>query len=186
MTSAGIRRYALYAFACIALFGLDRFVKILVVERLKEPVELIPSLLELEFTGNEDFIFGLSVPFWLIVTVIVIVMVFMVFLALHEARFKRHPNTFFIMVVLVGAISNLIDRVAFGYVVDYVSIPKLTVFNIADAYIVVSVAILFILMSAQGRKKQAPAQHNEAQPAPHPSSQPAKSQPEEHQPEGSV
>lgn len=53
--------------------------------------------------------------------------------------------------ILGGALSNLIDRLRQGYVVDFVSIKSLPIFNIADSCIVVGVAILaYYLLTTQG------------------------------------
>jgi signal peptidase II len=45
---------------------------------------------------------------------------------------------------LSGAVGNLIDRLQFGYVTDYISVGSFAIFNIADASITVGVAILIL------------------------------------------
>jgi len=45
---------------------------------------------------------------------------------------------------LGGAVGNLIDRLKFGYVIDFISIADFPVFNVADASISIGVAILLI------------------------------------------
>lgn len=47
---------------------------------------------------------------------------------------------------LAGAVGNLIDRVIFGHVTDFISVGTFPVWNIADASITVGVAILLIGM----------------------------------------
>ncbi|TAK31743.1 MAG: signal peptidase II [Chloroflexota bacterium] len=47
---------------------------------------------------------------------------------------------------LGGAVGNLVDRVRYGYVVDFFDLQVWPVFNVADASIVVGVAILFYLL----------------------------------------
>jgi len=53
---------------------------------------------------------------------------------------------FYLPLVLIcaGAISNLIDRLLYNGVIDYIEISVLPVFNIADIMIVVGVILLFI------------------------------------------
>lgn len=48
------------------------------------------------------------------------------------------------IILLSGIISQSIDRVGQGYVIDYINIFNLTTINLADLYIVISVAILII------------------------------------------
>lgn len=60
---------------------------------------------------------------------------------------------------LGGAIGNLIDRVVFGSVTDFVAFPHYPAFNVADSSIVVGVAILmwFLLFGEEhGRNPQTP------------------------------
>lgn len=54
---------------------------------------------------------------------------------------------------LGGAIGNLIDRVAFGSVTDFIQFPHYPAFNIADSSIVIGVAILmwFLLFKSDGK-----------------------------------
>lgn len=45
---------------------------------------------------------------------------------------------------LAGALGNVIDRIRFGQVTDFISVGNFAVFNIADASISIGVAILFL------------------------------------------
>ena len=49
--------------------------------------------------------------------------------------------------IIGGATGNLIDRVRFGYVVDFLDFRVWPVFNIADCAIVVGVAILAFIIT---------------------------------------
>lgn len=53
---------------------------------------------------------------------------------------------------LGGALGNLIDRLLFGPVTDFVSIGRFAVFNVADASISVGTAILIIAMWIEERQ----------------------------------
>lgn len=57
---------------------------------------------------------------------------------------------------LGGAIGNLIDRLLFGPVTDFVSVGTFAIFNVADASISIGVAVLAVLMLSEAlaeRKK---------------------------------
>lgn len=59
---------------------------------------------------------------------------------------------------LGGAIGNLIDRVAFGSVTDFIQFPHYPAFNIADSSIVIGVAILvWFLVFAEERGRRSGA-----------------------------
>jgi signal peptidase II len=57
--------------------------------------------------------------------------------------------------ILGGALGNLIDRVAFGPVTDFISVYTFAIFNVADASISCGVALMLLLMLFE-RKKPAP------------------------------
>lgn len=54
---------------------------------------------------------------------------------------------------LGGAIGNLIDRIRFGYVIDFISIGEFPVFNVADAAISTGVVVLLISVLVQEYKE---------------------------------
>ena len=47
--------------------------------------------------------------------------------------------------VFAGGVSNLIDRIFKGYVVDFIQMKFFGIFNVADAFIVISISIIIIL-----------------------------------------
>ena len=46
--------------------------------------------------------------------------------------------------IFAGGVSNLIDRIFRGYVVDFIQMKFFGIFNIADVFIVISVCILIL------------------------------------------
>jgi signal peptidase II len=57
---------------------------------------------------------------------------------------------------LGGAVGNLIDRLTIGAVTDFISVGMFYIFNVADASINVSVALLLLLSWFHERKPSAP------------------------------
>jgi signal peptidase II len=55
--------------------------------------------------------------------------------------------------VLAGAVGNMVDRIAFGSVVDFIDIGlgslRWYVFNLADAYVTVGAGLLILFYSSQ-------------------------------------
>jgi signal peptidase II len=58
---------------------------------------------------------------------------------------------------LGGALGNLIDRLTFGTVTDFISVGNFAIFNIADASISTGVAFLALLMFFESRSETGPA-----------------------------
>jgi signal peptidase II len=69
--------------------------------------------------------------------------------ALWRRRGRTNIETAALVLVAGGAAGNLIDRVARGYVVDFVHVEHWPVFNMADVWLVAG-AILLIVASMRG------------------------------------
>ena len=54
-------------------------------------------------------------------------------------------RSFVLGLLLIGAFSNLLDRILFGGVVDFIALGFWPSFNLADAYLVVGVAWMMYL-----------------------------------------
>jgi signal peptidase II len=134
-----------------AVIILDQFTKFLVNTRLVPIGEyiVIPGLLEFTYVQNRGIAFGMFQDLrWFFVTVTsIIAIVVLIFI------FKMFKKYFFYTICLSlifgGAIGNIIDRIRFGYVTDFIHFSFFPpVFNIADSAVVVgaialSIAILF-------------------------------------------
>lgn len=60
-----------------------------------------------------------------------------------------------LMMELGGAFGNLIDRIRFGHVVDFISVGNFPVWNIADGCITVGVFILLLGVWVQENREKA-------------------------------
>lgn len=65
-------------------------------------------------------------------------------LALTFFKTKNHNQRIFITLIFSGAVSNLVDRLRIGCVVDYVDLKFFPAFNFADAYITIGVVLIAI------------------------------------------
>ena len=81
-------------------------------------------------------------------------------IALWMARLKKHEMMLGIALALIlgGAIGNLIDRIAYGYVIDFLDVYYQSwhwpVFNVADSAITLGVILLILESFGVGRVKQ--------------------------------
>jgi signal peptidase II len=73
--------------------------------------------------------------------------------------FPRIPRTDWVLrlalcLQFAGAVGNLLDRLNYGYVSDFISILNFPVFNLADLSISIGVALLIIVMWVRDRDKK--------------------------------
>ena len=133
------------------LVFLDRISKIWIVANLKgkENIVIIKNVFEFEYVENTGAAFSSfsgQQTFLIILTSIILLFVLFLFVRVPDTKRYILLNIAFTM-LLSGAVGNLIDRVKDHYVVDFlyfvpINFPR---FNIADTFICVSVALLFIL-----------------------------------------
>lgn len=65
----------------------------------------------------------------------------------------KNSLSFASALLLGGAVSNLMDRLRFGYVVDYIDIGSLPVFNLADVAIVIGAVLLVKDLSTKSQAR---------------------------------
>ncbi len=87
------------------------------------------------------FSFGVSNQTMIVVSVIVIFLITVWCLVPFPGERKF---SFATTVLLVGALSNLYDRLAYGGVIDFIHIGQTTVINLSDIYIIVPLVFLVI------------------------------------------
>lgn len=95
-----------------------------------------------ELAYNDGIAFGIDLPIWAIWTITIGILVLGTWLVIENKLWRDKWHLVGLALILAGAVGNLIDRVRFGYVVDFIKIYWWPNFNLADAFIVLAV-ILF-------------------------------------------
>lgn len=108
----------------------------------RRSIEIIPGFFNFTFVRNTGSAFGLFQGQSAILTVLA--MGAIVFLAAYYFRQARHDSLVAIALALQlgGAVGNVIDRLRYGYVVDFLDFPRFPTFNVADSAITVGVVLL--------------------------------------------
>jgi len=146
------RHLLLSLIALCSLLLADQYTKWLAISHLKgqEPFVIISRVLEfsyLENTGAAFSSFAGRQTLLICLTTVVTLLLLWKYLTLPGGR-RFVPMRFCMLLIISGAVGNLIDRVSRNYVVDFIyfvpiDFPK---FNVADIYITVGVAILALLL----------------------------------------
>jgi len=133
----------------VAVLGLDQLSKRIVAHAIApgDEVGVLPGI-ELVHTRNHGVAFGLAAGDQMLVTILVGVA--LMALLLYFATHARRPLVWLPTGLLLGgALGNLLDRVRTGSVVDFIQLPLgWPPFNLADASIVVGVAILLYVIES--------------------------------------
>lgn len=147
------RRLGIPAIIAATIIILDQWTKAWVLRMWPLPqtgeIDLIGKWLSLTYVRNEGIAFGLfqGVPQLFTVTSLLIVTGAIYFYLRHV---PEHDRWLPIMLGLItgGAIGNVIDRLRFGYVVDFIKTldGRFPVFNVADSSVVVGVLLMTVHM----------------------------------------
>lgn len=143
-------RRATLGLIALGVIAVDRGSKMVVDDMdLAAPYQLVGSYLQIIRGENRGGLFGIlqgSAPLLALLSVGVI----LALVIYHEReRLPRvSPLTVGAGLLIGGAIGNLIDRVAFGYVLDFIDVGvgslRFWTFNIADAGISLGIVILLV------------------------------------------
>lgn len=129
----------------IAIFFVsDRLLKVLSISGRKS-FSLIGDILTFSFTPNYFIAFSLPVGGKILEVTILILIVLMIVFSLY-LLFKKYsvPLIIGLAAIILGAVSNYIDRLRLGYVIDYLYLKYFTVFNLADALIAFGTILILI------------------------------------------
>ncbi len=107
--------------------------------------------LAIRHVHNSGIAFGLFAGATAIVVLVTVAIVGSL-LAFFARSARRHPLLpVAVGLVLGGSISNLVDRVRNGHVTDFIAVEYWPRFNLADAFIVIGVGLLFLSFVAADR-----------------------------------
>jgi signal peptidase II len=134
----------------IAIFFIaDRYLKFIALANYAtEPIRLIRNIFSFNFTPNYYMAFSLPFGGTILNSLIILIIFSLIFLIFYLILNKQDQRCIALLLtfILFGAISNILDRLVYGYVIDYFELKYFTVFNLADAMISLG-ALIIILKS---------------------------------------
>lgn len=149
---------SLYPLIGLAVIVLDQLSKFAVRSNMRpgDRIPLIGDWLSFYYVQNTGTAFSMFegnklVTFVLATVLIVICIAFII----SEIRAGRSLVPLLLSCVAAGGISNLIDRIALGFVTDMISCGSFAVFNVADIFVTCGCVILMIvLVSSYGDSRE--------------------------------
>lgn len=150
---------ALVFLAAFLVFAADRLTKYFVVSSLStaESVRVIPGIFHITLVLNNGAAFGIFKnmgAFFIGATVLAAALI--LFYVLRSESMNA-AVTAALGLILGGALGNLVDRVRFGYVIDFLDLRVWPVFNVADSAITVGAAILVLsIVCNKGKIRENP------------------------------
>ena len=186
-----MRQIALFFAIALAGAGLDLLTKHLAFLHVSNYYEItvIDGFFAIGRTTNPGVVFGkfgAAPVLWLVVSIVAVPAIIAIFLA--GKRPKGWIQTMSLAMILAGTLGNMVDRIAFGAVRDFIKFYLRSatgpdrvwpLFNLADAFICVGVFLLSVEMMFFEDKKtprplrEGPAAEPPPVPAPAPPTAPS-------------
>lgn len=139
----------IYIFSILFLL-IDQIIKIFISSKmiLNQSIILIKNFFNITYVHNTGAAFSIlsgARMFFILIGLFTLI-----FLALYIRRLEEidELDKFSYPLLLGGILGNLIDRIIYGYVIDYISLNifgyHFPIFNFADMCIVIGVILIFI------------------------------------------
>ena len=135
----------------LTFLAFDQYTKYLAVVHLKDqaPIILWENVLQLQYLENRGSAFGMlqNQKFFILFVGFVFMTVLLFFLFKLPKTKKFRVVHVALSAIIAGGLGNMIDRIRFDYVVDFIYFVPINfpIFNVADCYIVVFTILLFFL-----------------------------------------
>lgn len=141
-----------YILLGLVLIIVDQITKILVKDLM-----IIKNFLKFTYIKNTGAAFGILSGNRIIIILVTLILIgYLIYDSLKNNKTKL--ELFSYLLIISGAIGNLIDRVFFGYVRDFISFTlfskEMAIFNVADIYITFGVIIYLYIIIRDGSNER--------------------------------
>ncbi len=141
----------------VLFVAFDEWVKNTALRRLPG-VEILTETKMFVFAIHKNYGLAFDIPFRREFIILITLFLGYYLLKIAYQNFTRHPDlSFASLLIIVGALGNLFDRIVYGFTVDYILLFGRSAFNLSDIIIILGV-ILFLLASRR------PKGHNHVHP----------------------
>ena len=129
----------------ILILSLDQLTKILATNNLllNQSLPVIKNIFHLSLIHNRGAAFGIlknQIPLFIFTSFSAIILI--IFNLKDERYRKLNIYSLSLGLILSGALGNFIDRLFFGYVIDFLGFRICPVFNVADSAITIGAILL--------------------------------------------
>lgn len=146
----------IYPLIIAAIIAADQITKILVRSNiaLGERIPVIGDWMNFTYIRNEGTAFSMFSGNVLVTVVLTsLLLVFCIGLIIYEIRANEKGLALCLTCVLGGGLSNMFDRLYFGYVTDMISCGSFAIFNVADMFVTCGCFIAIFLILVEYKKE---------------------------------
>ena len=136
---------------------IDQIIKVVITTNLKiaDSINIITNFFRITYLQNTGAAWSILSGNKIVLILITIIALFLIYYFLLKNKTLKNIEYILYGILIGGILGNLIDRIRFGYVIDYLDFNfgsyRYPVFNLADICIVISI-ILLVLISIKDDK----------------------------------
>jgi signal peptidase II len=159
------RKTSVIVIICILIVAIDQLSKIFFSNNfsLNQSIPIVQNIFHFTLVHNTGIAFGILKGSSSIILAITIIGLALIGYSLRKDFLKEgdYLNRWELLVrkiaigfILGGAMGNMIDRIRFGYVIDFIDFRIWPVFNLADSFITIGAVVLFWKLFVTGKKER--------------------------------
>ncbi|MBU0577703.1 signal peptidase II [Patescibacteria group bacterium] len=137
------------------LLLLDVITKLWVTYFSYKPIIFIKNFFYLtDFQTNSGIAFGIGLPMMVQIIgslVVLAILLHVGYQYIFSSKKRQFLKPLLFGIIMGGAVGNLIDRIVQGYVIDFIVLKPIPVFNIADIGVTVGLIGLFLAMLSDSK-----------------------------------
>ena len=153
----------MYLITLILLF-VDQFSKYIIRQKMSvaESIPVIKSIFHITYVENTGIAFGLFPQGRSLFIVISLIIILGIIFFERRKVIKSLKERVCLGLILGGALGNLVDRLRFGFVIDFLDFRIWPVFNLADSGVCIGgILMVFFLLKKRTRKEKTVAERDE-------------------------
>jgi len=139
--------FTIFSIAIIVVL-VDQITKFLIKINfeLNQTLPIIKSIFHLTYIQNTGAGFGILKSQTLILIFISLIVIGVILYYINSIKEKEKLLQILVGFVLGGTIGNLIDRISYGFVIDFLDFQIWPIFNFADSFVTIGVIWLIVYL----------------------------------------
>lgn len=137
-------KIAIFITVAIFFISADRFLKVFAFNIRDYKFNLIGEILKFKYKENYYIAFSLPLTGDILIILVILTITALILFCLYRFNKREYSELTGLVLIILGASSNLYDRIKYSFVIDYLDLKYFTVFNLSDLMIVAGVFLLLI------------------------------------------
>lgn len=134
----------IWAILCGGLIAADFFTKWCAETHFKNPIEILPGVFRLSFSLNPGIAFSIPIPNAVMIIAIPLLIALIAIAIVKTCKLNSPITKLGLTLIAAGGLGNLVSRLTYGAVIDFLDFSFWPSFNLADSFITVAAFILIL------------------------------------------